>query len=158
MTNAKLTDFQKGQIVAYDDCGLSGRQIAVKIGKSQQAIAEFLKNFKATGNYNRKTGSGRKKQTTNIDDQNILETAKKDRTISAKQIKRELKLPVSPQTIRNRLHAAGYYSHFKVKKPFVSAVNQQRRLNWAKKYIGWSVGQWKKVIWLDESQFVFRFN
>lgn len=154
----KLTDFQKGQIVAYSDCGLSGREISKKIGKAQSSVAKFLKDFKESSNYKRKVGSGRKRKTTIGDDQNIVSVAVSVRTISAKAIKADLRMNVSPQTIRNRLHEAGYYSHFQVRKPFVSAINQQRRLAWAKEHLSWSLLDWKKVLWSDESPFVLRFQ
>ena len=60
----KLSEFGKGKIVAYNDCGLSNRKIAFKLGRSHTTVANFLKKFKATGSYSRKKGSGRKRKTT----------------------------------------------------------------------------------------------
>lgn len=158
ISKTKLNNFQKGQIVAYADCGLSGRQIGKKIGRAQSTVAKFLQDYNSSSNYERRIGSGRKRKTTNTDDQNILSVAIKTRTISAKQIKRDLNMNISPQTIRNRLHEAGYYSHFQVKKPFVSIINQQRRLTWAKEHLSWSTEEWKKLLWSDESPYVLRFQ
>lgn len=156
---AKLTNFMKGQIVAYDDCGFSGREIAKKIGKSQPTVTQFLKSFKSTGKYERKPGTGIIRKTTKIDDKNIVHAVKGLRTISAIEITRQLNMvDISPQTIRNRLHEAGYHAYFQVKKPFISNINQQKRLQWAKDHVSWSVEQWGKVLWSDESPYMFRCN
>ena len=60
---AKLSDFEKGKIIAYKDCGLSNRKIAIKLGRSHTTIDNFLKKFETTGCYSRKKGSGRKRKT-----------------------------------------------------------------------------------------------
>ena len=60
---AKLSDFEKGKIVAYKDCRLSNRKITRKLGHSHTTVAHFLKKFEATGCYSRKKGSGRKRKT-----------------------------------------------------------------------------------------------
>ena len=41
------------------------------------------------------------------------------------------------------------------KKPFVSGVNQQKRLQWAKAHHGWSI-QWASVLYSDECSFLVR--
>ena len=59
----KLSDFEKGKIVAYKDCGLSNRKIAIKLGRSHTTVIKFLKKFEETSCYSRKKGSGRKRKT-----------------------------------------------------------------------------------------------
>lgn len=39
------------------------------------------------------------------------------------------------------------------KKPFISKKNAEARLNFAKKYSDWTVEDWKRVLWTDESKF-----
>lgn len=57
----QLSDFEKGKIVAYDDCGFSQRDIGRKINRDHKTVGKFLKRFKETGTIKRKTGSGRKR-------------------------------------------------------------------------------------------------
>ena len=61
----KLSDFEKGKIVAYKDCGLSNLKIAIKLGRSHTTIANFLKKFKATGLYSRRKVLGEKEKQLN---------------------------------------------------------------------------------------------
>ena len=47
-------------------------------------------------------------------------------------------------------------SKSKTKKPYVSQVNRRKRLQFARRYRHWTVDQWKKIVWSDESPFVLR--
>ena len=62
----KLSEFEKGKIVAYNDCRFSNRKIDFKLGHSHTTVAIFLKKFKVTGSYSRKKGSWRKRKTTEM--------------------------------------------------------------------------------------------
>ena len=44
------------------------------------------------------------------------------------------------------------------KKTFVSLKNQKMRALRAKEHRHWTVEQWRKVIWSDESPFVYGYN
>jgi len=153
-----LTDFEKGQIVAYRDCGLTYDQISKKINRPASTISGFYAQFQKDGRIERKQGSGRKRKTTELEDRDILITAKKRRKITAKEIKNEFNLPVTERTICNRLNEFGFHSFFTVKKPFISEQNQQSRLAFAKEYKDKPVQFWRSVLWSDESQFVLRFQ
>jgi len=62
---------------------------------------------------------------------------------------------VSLSTVRRAIKGLGMRSCTPAKKPFVSAVNQQKRLQWAKSHLGWSI-QWASVLYSDESSFLVR--
>ena len=158
MSSKQLTDFEKGKIVAYYECGKTKIWIANAINKSEKSVRNFLQKFSQSGNYKQKSGSGRKRKTTTTTDHHIAISAKKQRTITAKEIKNQLNLDVSDQTIRNRLHELGYKSHLQTKKPFISCRNQRKRYNWAVEHLQWTVDQWKRVLFSDESPYVLRFN
>lgn len=48
-------------------------------------------------------------------------------------------------------------SFLKVKKPFISEKNRLARVAWAKKHKDWTLEQWEKVFWSDESPYCLRF-
>ncbi len=56
-----LSDFEKSQIVAYKGCGLSNRAIGLKLGRHHSSIGSFLKKYKSSGEFQRKEGTGKKK-------------------------------------------------------------------------------------------------
>jgi hypothetical protein len=45
-------------------------------------------------------------------------------------------------------------SKIKKKKPYLKKTHRERRLKFAKKYRNWTVEDWKRVIWSDESKFM----
>jgi transposase len=160
MNQTKLSDFEKGQIVAFSQSGVSNRLIASKINRSHTSINKFLKSYNNSGNYERKKGSGRKRKTSKVEDTKIISKAKKNIKLSAKKIRQQsgLSSRITVQTIRNRLHEYGFFSTFQIKKPFISDINRSARLKWAKEHVTWTLDQWKRVLWSDESPFVLRYN
>jgi len=63
----------------------------------------------------------------------------------------------SSERPQNVLKASGLQAKHKVKKPAISAKNQKKRLEFAKKHQHWTVEDWKRVIWSDETK-VNRFG
>ena len=60
--------------------------------------------------------------------------------------------PVYSQTIRNTLKEASLKAEVKKKKPLLTTTHRKRRLNFALKYQHWTIEDWKRVIWSDETQ------
>jgi hypothetical protein len=60
-------------------------------------------------------------------------------------------LPISERTVRRRRSEASLGSYVAAEKPGLSAENVVKRLQWAQRYKDWTVEDWKKVIWSDES-------
>lgn len=89
-------------------------------------------------------------------DRAIVRKAEQDRGLSApkiaKQVESEFSIHVTPQTIRNRLHLQGLKGRVAIKKPWLSAKNIKKRLKWARDHITWTVDDWRKVIWSDETK------
>lgn len=59
---------------------------------------------------------------------------------------------VSPQTIRRVLKKAGLKAAAKVKKPLLSKKHRKARLDFAESHKFWTVEDWKKVIFSDETK------
>ena len=47
----------------------------------------------------------------------------------------------------------GLHERVAVKKPLLCKANIRKRLEFAKTYKDWTVDQWMKVLWTDESKF-----
>lgn len=69
-----------------------------------------------------------------------------------KCLKNELNKDVTPRTVRNALKEAGMESVVKPKKPYLSAKNIKDRLSWAKNHLDWTLDDWKRVVWSDETK------
>jgi DDE superfamily endonuclease/Transposase len=69
-----------------------------------------------------------------------------------KKLKVEYNADVCPDTVRKALKEAGLDSVEKIEKPKLSADNIKARLKFARKYRDWTVDDWKRVIWSDETK------
>ena len=79
----------------------------------------------------------------------IVRMALKNRRSSATDINKSLSdaaIKVSDRTVRRRLVSAGLRARIPRKKPFLNAVQRQKRLKWAKEHASWTVEQWKRVL------------
>lgn len=70
---------------------------------------------------------------------------------------RELSIEASVWTIRRSLKRNNFKAAKKPKKPKLSMKNIAARLRFAKIYKNWTVDDWKRVIWSDETK-INRFN
>ena len=125
--------------------------------RSPKCIRYVLNKLKNSGTTNRKVGSVRKRKTTKRTDNLIIRTALKTRRITAEKLANQINVNVSPQTIRNRLHEAGFRSYVAAKKPYVTKRNIQRRLKCAKNHINWTQEQWRNLLWPDEISFTLQW-
>jgi len=71
---------------------------------------------------------------------------------AAKMLDRDVAVKVHRTTVSRALHAAGLGSGEKVDKPHLQEKNIRGRLLFAKKYKDWTMDDWKRVIWSDESK------
>lgn len=58
---------------------------------------------------------------------------------------------VSEQVIRNNLLKRGYSRHRAVSKPRLTEVTRNKRKQWAQAHCSWSMDDWSKILWTDET-------
>jgi hypothetical protein len=56
------------------------------------------------------------------------------------------------------LYEMGYNSRTALRKPCISQQNRRIRLNWARERRLWTIDDWKKIVWNDESRFTLFQN
>ncbi len=69
-----------------------------------------------------------------------------------------LSSPMSSTTIRSYIHKCQLKLYCAKRKPYVNSVQKRRRLLWARRHLGWTITQWKRVLWSDESVFQVFFG
>ena len=101
------------------------------------------------------TGGRPKKLTT----ANILYTKRSIRTgkiknavQAAKSLSTLNNTTITPQTVRRALKSTGMISVAKQRKPLLVARHRKARLEFAERHLEWTVEDWKKVVWSDETK------
>jgi transposase len=73
-------------------------------------------------------------------------------TMATFQLARDAGLAVHPNTVRRALTRQGLKAIVKPKKPRLTATHRRKRLEFARKYKEWSLDDWKRVVWSDETK------
>jgi transposase len=83
----------------------------------------------------------------------LIERGKAD---NAAQVTRTLQniinQPLSSQTVRRTLKQVGLKAVVKRKRPFLSKRHRKARMDFAVTHLHWTVEDWKRVIWSDETK------
>lgn len=152
---SQLSEASRGQIILLHKQGLSQVKIAKTIKCSRCAVQNTIKRYRTTGRYRNLPKSGRRRITSVREDRLIERISLQNRHKSAVAISAELReqrnAPISVHTVRRRLRAANLHARKPRRKPLLSQKHRTERLLWAKKYRNWTVDDWAKVIWSDES-------
>lgn len=151
----KLNGEEKGEIKLGIKMNLPNKQLARMLGLDPKTIRLWKQRYLETKSLERKTGSGRPRKLTYVETRLLVLRCKRNRRMTAedltKQHQQEGGEPVSVWTVRRTLMAAGLYGRVAAKKPLLTAWHRKKRLEWARKYKHWSVDDWKRVVWSDES-------
>jgi hypothetical protein len=65
---------------------------------------------------------------------------------------------LSTRTVRNRLTSARLKSRRVIKRPLLANRHRRSRLAWCLARRGWNLRTWRKILWSDESRFLFHVN
>lgn len=93
--------------------------------------------------------------------------SKENPNLTAPEIREDLGLTnISARTVQRRLVEVYFFScslqkclqqnlfgRRPAEKPWISAKNAKARLQWAKDHLSWTIEDWKKILWSDESSF-----
>ncbi len=140
---ADLTVVQKTIIDTLHKEGKTQTFIAKEAGCSQSAVSKHV-NRKLSG----RKKCGRKRCTTNRENRSLMRIVKQNRFKNLGELHKEWTeagVKASRATTHRRVKEFGYSCH-------------QRRLTWAKEKKNWTVAQWSKVLFSDESKFCISFG
>ncbi len=140
---AGLTVVQKTIIDTLHKEGKPQTFIAKEAGCSQSAVSKHV-NRKLSG----RKKCGRKRCTINRENRSIMKIVKQNQLKNLGELHKEwteAEVKASRATTHRRVKEFGYSCH-------------QRRLTWAKEKKNWTVAQWSKVLFSDESKFCISFG
>jgi IS30 family transposase len=124
-----LSEYQRGQIDAMHEQGLSNREIGKALGCAHTTIGRYLHDKL---NYGVNKRCGRPPKVSERERRRIIKSAS-NTTKSGRQVKEELQLDVSSRTIRRVLNRSGVIQRTLMKRvPALTAAHRASRLAFAK--------------------------
>ncbi len=153
----RLNDQDRAIALGELQAGRSQRQVARSFGISQSTVSALVDRFQATGHVKDRPRSGRPRATSAATDGYIRRSALRQRDISTLEIQnaiaRQGNRPVTAQLVRNRLRSSGIRSRKPARKPMLTDLHKQRRLQWARRHLRRTRRQWGSTLFTDESRF-----
>jgi transposase len=149
----QLTLVQRAAIVTLDKIGHTRSEVAQEIPCSLNTVGHWLRRWEEQRSLEDGERSGRPRCTTDDTDQKIGLLSDQQPTLTPKDIRRELQLPVSPHTISRRLDEVGLWGCVQETEHDLTEFDLQRRLAFANQYLHWTADQWARVFFSDETHF-----
>lgn len=144
----------KERIVSAYKSGIKQCEISRRLSVTKSVVSKTIANFKRRGMVFNRKSPGRPRKTSRRDDKRIKRLAMVDPFKPATKIKAELDvIHVSTRTIQRRLTEANFSVCRPAKKPLLSKKNIEARMLFARRHEHWTVRDWKKVLFSDESKY-----
>ena len=144
---------QHSTVISLLQEGYSLRQIQSRTGLGRSTVGRIKKEVDSNKENNK---GGHPSKLSPRDKQTIicqLTTGKLDNAVQAsKFINTIIPNPVCPQTVRNALKENGLQTVIKKKRPLLKKAHRLNRLKFARYHENWTVEDWKRVLWSDETK------
>ncbi|GFU01592.1 transposable element Tcb1 transposase [Trichonephila clavipes] len=82
----QVSEFDRGRIVAYRDCGLSFREIGSRVGRNQTTVMRTCDRWMQEGTTDQRGRSHPPQWTTSLDDRQIVRMAVTDRSVTSRTV------------------------------------------------------------------------
>lgn len=161
MAPTNLSVEEKARILAWKYENVSTKEIAKRTGRGESTIRRLVASARGLP-LNvvppRKSASGRPRKTSSVTDTLLRREVLKNPNTTAGELKKihpQLLHNVSERTIQHRLQKElGLPTFRPAHKPLLTRAMVKKRLSFARKYRHWTVTQWRKVLFSDESTFL----
>ena len=148
-----ITEETYNNVVSLLDRGLSARKIATELGVGRTTVDRV--RAKSRPDIQKSLG-GRPTKLNSTDKRRLVRMITSGKVDSATQVTQELRdisnVDVSTETVRRALKESGLKAVTKKKKPCLLPRHIRQRLDFARKYQHWTVEDWKRVVWSDETK------
>src|SRR5258705_5389130 len=153
ITMKAISSAQNKPILSLLDSGLSGHEISSQTGVSNAFISRLCSRYRP---YLNESQGGCH---SGLSDHNIhyalrlIGTGKAENAVQVtKTLSNIVNQPISAQTVRNGMKKAGMKAVVKKKGPLLSKKHRQERLDFALSHQDWTVDDWRRVVWSDETK------
>uniref|UniRef100_A0A8C9RQZ3 Transposase Tc1-like domain-containing protein n=1 Tax=Scleropages formosus TaxID=113540 RepID=A0A8C9RQZ3_SCLFO len=149
-----VTLFQKGQIIGLHQAKKTTKEIA-ETTKTFQSIIKTWKDSGEPSSSRKKCGL---KKILNDRDwrslKRLVKSNRKKRTVELTVMFNSESKSISTHTMQRELKGVGLSSCVALRKPLISEANRGKKgFNFLRSIKNWTLEQWKKAMWSDESRF-----
>lgn len=148
-----LTDHEKAIAIAKLDEGWSLARVAEHIGSTKPTIQSLKKKWNQTHTLARIAGGGRKRKSTQAEDEALVTIVRDQPFTNAIKAKEESNFPASKWVARRRIKEAGLRNSAAVQKVFLTENNKRSRMDFAADFVDRNDDFWRKVVFTDENFF-----
>ncbi|GFS96762.1 transposable element Tcb1 transposase [Trichonephila clavipes] len=110
----QVSEFDRGRIAAYRDCGLSFREIGSRVGRNQTNVMRICHRWMQEYTTDRRGRSHPPQGTTSREDRQIVRMTVTDRSVTSRTVAQHIESvthhSVSARTIRRRLQQSGLFT------------------------------------------------
>lgn len=156
-----VSEFDRGRIVAYRDCGLSFREIGDRVGRNQATVMRICNRWMQEGTTDRRDRLHPPRCTTTRDDRHIVRMAVMDRSATSRTISQQIRSvaqqSVSARTIRRRLQQSGMSARRPLLRLPLSQNHRRLRRQWCDERRTWTT-EWHDIVFTDESRFCLQHH
>ncbi|GFU92914.1 transposable element Tcb1 transposase [Trichonephila clavipes] len=150
----QVSEFDRGRIVAYRDCGLSFREIGSRVGRNQTTVMRICDRWMQEGTTDRRGRSHPPHCNTSREDRQIVHMAVKNRSVTSRTVKQHIESVThhseSAHTIRCRLQQSGLSASRRLLGLPLTQNHRRLRRQWCDERRMW-VAEWNEVVFTDES-------
>ncbi|GFX10258.1 transposable element Tcb1 transposase [Trichonephila clavipes] len=150
----QVSEFDRGRIVAYQDCGLSFREIGIRVGRNQTTVRRICDRWMQEGTTDQRGPSHPPQCTTSRENRQILRMIVTDRSATSRTVAQHIESvthhSVSARTIRRRLQQCGLSARRPLLGLPLTQNHRRLRCQWCEERRMW-VAEWNAVLLTDES-------
>src|SRR4029434_7121580 len=145
------------QIIKMFKNNVSQRKIGRDLDILPSMVHIIIKRFKESGGISVRKGQGHKPKLNNRDlrslRQHCINNGHSSISNEFTWAQDYFGKPLSSTTICSYIHKCQLKLLCAKRKPYVNRVQKRGLLLWARKHLGWTITQWKRLLWSDESEF-----
>lgn len=149
---SNLTAEQKALIHARLRDGVSVRNIAAELQIGKNTVLRAKRRIAEYGQICRQPGSGRRRISTNAEDEILINYLRDHPFHTAIKAKEETNFPCSSNTARSRVRNSEIRNRSAAKKIFLTHDNKRIRLAYAHEHLN-QINLWEYVVFSDEKTF-----
>jgi transposase len=140
-------------IVKYLQEGHSTRETAKKVGVSQPTVYRVANRVFPDRVVEKKGRPLKMSRRDKLYCVRQITTGGKRTAVEVRNaLENDVGVSVNSNTVRRTLKNAGLGAIIKPKKPHLSSKNVKERLAWARAHLDWTMDDWQRVVWSDETK------